>query len=92
MIRNFTSILINTDLCTGSYINNKTSQTLYSFSSNPVAVGFNISIVPSPPLYLPLNNTKMSFNEYTVSITDENLNLVSFNGENVSMVLHIKSV
>ena len=92
MIKNFTSILINTDLCTGSYINNKTSQTQYSFSSNPVAVGYNISISPSPPLYLPLNTTKLSFNDFHVSITDENSNLVSFNGENLSMVLHIKSV
>src|SRR5271156_1889320 len=92
MIQNFTSILINTDLCAGSYINNKTSQTLYSFSSNPVPTGFNISIVPSPPLYLPLNSTKLSFNDYTVSITDENLNIISFNGENITMVLHIKSV
>ena len=92
MIKNFTSILINTDVCTGSYINNKTSQTLYSFSSNPVAVGYNISISPSPPLYLPLNSTKLSFNDFHVSITDENSKLVSFNGENLSMVLHIKSV
>lgn len=92
MIQNFTSILINTDLCTGSYINNKSSQTLYSLASNPVATGTNISIVPNPPLYLPLNKAKLSFTDFTVSITDENLKPVSFNGENINIVLHLKSV
>ena len=45
---------------------------------------------PSPPIYLPM--IKKQFNNYTVTITDENTNDVSFNGETVSMVFHIQSV
>ena len=89
-IQVFNNILITTDLCSGSYINSKSSQTIYSLSSNPVQVGYKIIVEPSPPIYLPM--IKKQFNNYSVTITDENSNDVSFNGETVSMVFHIQSV
>ena len=91
-IQSFNSILVNTDLCTGSYINSTSQQTLFVFSSNPVPAGYKISIEPYDPIYLPATSYKRDINDYRVWITDENMNPISFNGENITIVFHIQSV
>ena len=91
-IQNFNFILANTDLCIGSYINSTSSQTLFVFSSNPVPAGYKISIEPYDPIYLPVTSYKRNITDFRVWITDENMNPISFNGENITIVFHIQSV
>ncbi len=92
MIQTFDSIFINCDLCTNSYLNNNNIQALRSFTANSVPVGYKVIIEPSKPIWLPLIKSKRSFNDYHVWISDENGNIVSFNGETINLTLWLRSV
>src|SRR6266853_1444264 len=92
MIQSFNSLYINCDLCTGSYLNNDSTQALRTFTTNIVQVGFKFVIEPSKPIFLSVPKTKNSFNDYHVWITDEKGNFVNFNGENISLTMWLRSV
>ena len=72
------SINIKCDIANGFIINGKISNILYSFN-NSIPRGYMINIVPNPIVPC-LCNMKL-INSITISFTDENDNLINFNGE-----------
>ena len=73
-------------------MNNVSSQAIRSFSPNAVAVGYKIIIEPFKPIWLPVVKSKYSFQDYNVWLSDENGNIVNFNGETISITLWLRSV
>ena len=92
MIQTFNSLFVNCNLCTNSYLNNNNNQALRTFSPNTVPVGYKIIIEPPKPIWLPVMKSVTSFNDYHLWISDEKGNVVSFNGENVTITLWLRSV
>ena len=92
MMRTFNSIFINCDLCTGSYLNNKSTEALAAFSVNSVPVGWSISYQPFMPIFLSVPKTKTNFQDFHVWITDEKSNPINFNGEDVTITIVLRSV
>lgn len=86
------TIYINTNICEGSYNNSKQNQAIYSLGSYSVPVGYKIVKEPAPPIYLPVSKSTTLIQECRVWITDENKKLINFNSENITVVLHIRSV
>ena len=70
-------------------INNTPSQTLYQFVPQ-TSVGTNLSEQISQITFLPISNSG-SINSMRFFITDQNLNILNLNGENVSLSLVLKS-
>ena len=89
-----TDINIECDLIDGGYIilNNemKSSNILYTFPANTVPFGYKIVERMNPPIYLPIINHVIS--NMHIRILDQNGKLISFNGEKISMLLHLKQV
>ena len=73
-------------------MNGQSSQVIGEFSPNQVPPGFKILIEPLNPIFIKVPINKKSFNSFKVWITDDQLNTVNFNGENVSMTLWLRSV
>jgi len=86
------TIYINTNICEGSYNNSNQNQAIYTIGTYSTPVGCKIVKEPAPPIYLPVSKSNKSLNECIVRITDENKNLLNFNSENITEVLHIRSV
>src|SRR5438552_6145069 len=86
------TIYINTNICEGSYNSSNQNQAIYSLGSHSVPVGYKIVKEPSPPIFLPVCIATKSLQECRVWISDENKNLINFNGENITVVLYVSSV
>ena len=86
------TIYISANICEGSYNNSNQNQAIYSLGAYSVPVGYKIVKEPAPPIYLPVSKSTKSLDKCTVKITDENTNLINFNSENITVVLHIRSV
>jgi len=71
-------------------VNNTPSQTLYQFVPQ-TGVGTNLSEQISQITFLPISNSG-SINSMRFFITDQNLNILNLNGENVSLSLVLKSI
>jgi hypothetical protein len=89
-ITNITSVLVNVDIISGSYINSNQSPAIYSFSPNSVPPGYFISERPFPPIYYSLNRS--TINSIKVWLTDQNGNFVDLRGETVTVRLYIKEI
>lgn len=87
-ITNVTSVLVNVDIISGSYINGNQSPAIYSFSPNSVPPGYFISERPFPPIYYSLNRS--TINSIKVWLTDQNGNSIDLRGETITVRLHIK--
>jgi len=87
-ITNVTSVLVNVDIISGSYINGCQSPAIYSFSPNSVPPGYFISERPFPPIYYLVNRS--TINSIRVWLTDQKGNSVDLRGETVTVRLHIK--
>ena len=85
------TINIDCNLVTGSYINGKSCNILYSFPSYSVPVGHKIIKEINHPVYLPINKTSM-ISHIHIKIIDENGYLINFNGEEICMSLELKQV
>lgn len=85
------TINIECNLVSGSYLNGTPSNILYSFPSYSVPVGFKILEKITHPVYLPINKTSM-ISHMKIRIVDENNNLINFNGEEICMSLELKQV
>ncbi len=72
------------------YVNNKISNILYTIPAYTVPVGYKIFQKEASPIYLPL--TRNNISNYRIRIVDEDGNLINFNGEEITMLLHIKQV
>ena len=84
------SILVNIDIIEGSYVNESSSPTIYSFYPN-VAPGYKIVERPNPSLiYYPI--TRHDISRMRVWLTDQNGNLVDLRGETITIRIYIREV
>ena len=83
------TIMVNCDLVNDSYNNRELSPILYSFFPN-VPPGYKIVINVSNPIYLRIN--KRTINSITLSLTDENNNLLNFRNEEITIGLHLRNI
>ena len=84
------AILIHCDIVSGSYINGKEGNVLYSFPAYTVPVGAKINVMVASLLYLPINRTTIS-NIY-FQITDEEGRVLDFKNEEISIAIHVRQV
>ena len=86
------AININCSLLNASQnlLNDTPSQTLHQFVPQS-SVGSNLSAQISEITYLPISNSG-NINSMRIFITDQNLNILNLNGENVSISLVLKAV
>ena len=88
-ILSINSILVNIDIISGSYVNDSTQPTIYSFFPN-VSPVYEIIENPHNLIYLPI--TSETIHSITVWLTDRNGNEVNLRGENLSMRFHLREV
>ena len=81
------SILVNSDIISGSYVNGSTQHTIYSFFLN-VSPGYKIIENPHNLLYLPIASD--TIHSITIWLTDQNGNELNLRGENLSMRFHLR--
>ena len=81
------SILVNIDIIDGSYVNGKTKNTIYSFFPD-VAPGFKIIESPVNLVYLPI--LPYTIQNLSLSITDQDENLLNLRGEKLTARFHIR--
>lgn len=81
------TIRIDCDLSTGSFHNGQRTHTIFEFSPS-VDPGYKINIQPKHLIYLPV--TKRRISELTISIVDQNGDLVDFQGETITCRIHLK--
>lgn len=82
------SVIINSDLVSGSFINGQTSSALYQFvpTSPP---GSNLSIQPYYPIYLPLAD-QTQIQRVRLFITDQQNRTLNLNKQPVTVLLHVR--
>ena len=83
------SILVNTDIVSGSYVNGSNQPTVYSFFPN-VSPGYKIVETPINLVYLPL--TLDTIHSMETSLTDQKGELLNLRGENLTMRFHIREI
>ena len=83
------SILVNTDIISGSYVNGFTQPTIYAFFPD-VSPGYITIENPHNLLYLPI--TADTINSITIWLTDQNGNELNLQGENLSMRFHLREI
>ena len=80
-------IVIDCNIATGAYINERESHAIYQFA--PVtSPGYKIIEVPHNILYLPVKRKQID--NITLSITDQEGRLLNFRGETITVGLHLK--
>jgi hypothetical protein len=90
-ITKINSVLVNTDIISGSYVNQTQSPAIYSFDPNIVSPGYKINECPNPSLiYYPVNRTDI--NSIRIWLTDQTNKLINLRGERVTVRLHIREV
>src|SRR5436190_64436 len=88
-INNINVIRVHCNIVSGSYINGKENHSVYDFYPT-VPPGFKMVEVPSNIIYYPIDVG--SIDKFTVSLRDQNDDLVDFNGEEVTINFHIKKI
>lgn len=86
-IQSINSIRVDCDLTTGSFHNGVRTHTIYEFSPN-VKPGYKINIQPKNLIYLPV--VRRRINTVSITIVDQNGELVNFRGETITCRIHIK--
>jgi hypothetical protein len=90
-ITKINSVLVNTDIISGSYVNGTQSPAIYAFDPNIVSPGYKINECPNPSLiYYPVNRTDI--NSIRIWLTDQTNKLINLRGERVTVRLHIREV
>lgn len=82
-------IRLETNITSGAYSNNRLMRTLHEFYP-AVERGYKISEVPRNIIYLPVSNR--SIHNFTVRIVDQDGNLIDFQGETITLRVHIKRI
>ena len=90
-IEKVNAILVHCDLVTGSTINGKNSQVLYSFSPT-VNPGYKIIEIPKPQLYYHPVVKQPKIDKVRIWLTDQNNKLIDLRGEKVTVCIMIKEV
>src|SRR5436190_14116509 len=88
-INNINVIRVHCNIVSGSYINGKENHSVYDFYPI-VPPGFMMVEVLSNIIYYPIDVG--SIDTFTVSLRDQNDELVDFNGEEVTINFHIKKI
>jgi len=88
-ILSINSILVNSDIVGGSYVNGRTQNTIYSFFPN-VSPGYKIVENPRNLVYLPVILDKISKMEKVV--TDQNRKQLNLCGENLTIRYHLREI
>jgi hypothetical protein len=83
------ALCIDCSIAEGSYLNGRPVHILYQFFPD-VAPGFKIIESPKNIIYFPV--TVKIVDKVTVKILDQNLDLVNFRKETVTVRLHIKKI
>ena len=86
-ILSINSILVNIDIISGSYVNGKTKNTIYSFFPK-VSPGFKIIESPVNLVYLPV--TLDTIDNIHVTITDQDNQLLDLRNEKLTIRFHIR--
>ena len=81
------SILVNIDIISGSYVNETTRNTIYSFFPK-VSPGYKIIETPRNLVFLP--RTLDSIDRLAVSITDQDDHLLNLRNEKLTIRFHIR--
>ena len=84
------SILVNTDIISGSYVNGNQFSTMYSFYPN-VAPGFKVVERPIPSLtFFPLSRSNIE--SIRIFLTDQDLNPIDLRGETITVRLSMREI
>lgn len=86
-ISSVTSIRVECNIITASYMNNEPVHILHTFSPD-VEIGYKISEVPHNIIYMPVN-TK-TIREVDIKLIDQDNNLIDFRNENIVIRLHLR--
>ena len=86
-ILSINSILVNTNVISGSYVNGANKPTIYSFFPN-VSPGHKIVEHPKNLIYLPI--TLHVIHNLRVNLTDQNFDILDLRRENVTIRFHIR--
>lgn len=86
-IQHLNNIRIDCDLTSGSFHNGVGTHTIYEFSPT-VDPGYKMNEQPKHLIYLPV--IKRRINTLTISIVDQNGDLIDFRGEQITCRIHIK--
>ena len=81
------SILVNIDIISGSYVNETTKSTIYSFFPN-VSPGYKIIESPVNLVYLPI--TLDTIDSLNITITDQDYHLLNLRNEKLTIRFHIR--
>ena len=88
-ILTISSILVNIDIISGSYVNGYTQPTTYSFFPD-VSLGYKIIENPHYLICLPI--TADIIHSITIRLTDQNGYELNLRGENLSMRIHLREI
>ena len=86
-IHTINSILVNTNIILGSYVNGSTQPKIYTFFPD-VSPGYKIIENPHNLLYLPI--TSDTIHSIIIWLTDQNGNELNLRGENLLMRFHLR--
>lgn len=81
-------VRVECNITSGSYVNGKSSHTIYEFATNKVDVGYKIIERPRNLIYLPVVLKRL--NHIELSLVDQNGESIDFRGETVTCRIHIK--
>lgn len=88
-ITDINAIHIHCDITKNSYHNGQNAHIIYSFPIN-VPPGYAIQEIPKNIIYLPIQYDTVR--GLTVSVMDQNGNLIDFQGEKINLTLEMKEV
>jgi len=80
---------VNVDVIGGSYVNERTQNTIYSFFPN-MSPGYKIVENPRNLVYLPVILDKI--NEMETVVTDQNGKELNLRGENLTIRYHLREI
>lgn len=82
-------IQIHANIARGAYINGKECHSIHAFFPN-VPSGFHINETPKNLIYVPVSVNVLE--KLVVRVVDETDNLINFNGESLTIRLHLKQM
>lgn len=86
-ITSLNTIVVECDICSGSYTNGKPGHSIYEFPLN-TEYGYKIIEVPKNIVYLPISRYNVP--SIQISIVDQDGELIDLQGEKITCRIHIK--
>lgn len=81
------AIRVECNIISGSYINHMKARTLHTFGLN-IGPGYKLNETPRTIIYFPV--TVKQIGSLTISLVDQDGNLVNFRGETITVRIHLK--